>query len=142
VAAIRLIDRKEGGGPWPDIPTSEQIYDYVGVSSSSIHATGAMWETLFIKRAKKSVPNLEFAEVCLVGRCLEKVLQVDIVPATIEGKSNDTRDEAGAITNPPDQQKQEVVLADPHETAVASIKETALVSNLFVQANVDLKSLL
>ena len=66
--------------PWPEAPTSEEIYDYVGGSPSSPHATGAMWETAFLERERKTDSPSELAEVRLMGRCLEKILQVDLVP--------------------------------------------------------------
>jgi hypothetical protein len=65
---------------WPNPPTSKEIYDYVGVSPSSPRATGAMWETAFLERERKTDSPSELAEVRLIGRCLEKILQVDLVP--------------------------------------------------------------
>jgi hypothetical protein len=65
---------------WPDPPTSEEIYDYVGVSPFSPHATGPMWETAFLERERKTDSSSELAEVRLIGRCIEKILQVDLVP--------------------------------------------------------------
>lgn len=75
-------------GLWPEVeedwtkklPLSWQIYDYVGGSPKSVHATGAMWETAFLKRERQTDSPSELAEVRLLGRCLEKILQVDLVP--------------------------------------------------------------
>jgi hypothetical protein len=67
-------------GDWPELPTSKEIYEYVGVSPNSEYATGAMWETAFLERERKTDSPSELAEVRLLGRCLEKILQVDLVP--------------------------------------------------------------
>jgi len=99
---------------WPEdppdwltkLPSSSEIYDYVGASPRSVHATGAMWETAFLERERKTDSASELAEVRLLGRCLEKILQVDLVP----------------------------------EPTIPS--GTALVSNVFSWANVDLKAML
>jgi hypothetical protein len=107
---------------WPLPPQPKDIYQYIGVSPSSSKATGAMWDTIFTERRKKSDSVLDLHEFSLIGRSLEKILQVDIVPAFFSD-AKDTLDKA--IT------KQET-----------EFQETALVSNLFVRPNVDLKSLL
>jgi hypothetical protein len=65
---------------WPELPGSEDIYHYVGVSPLSPRATGAMWETTFLERERKTDSPSEIAEVRLMGRSLEKILQVDVVP--------------------------------------------------------------
>jgi hypothetical protein len=65
-----------------------------------------MWETAFLERERKTDSPSELAEVRLLGRCLEKILQVDLVP-------------------------------EPNIPA-----GTALVSNIFSWANVDLKAML
>lgn len=117
LARIRLYEGdKDGGGKWPEHPTSEEIYDYVGVKPSSPNATGAMWETVFIERRNEMGSIVDLAEVNLVGRSLEKILQVDITPATFHGVTNGARDQAGT--------------------------PTALVSNLFIRPSVGLEALL
>ncbi|ERF69363.1 hypothetical protein EPUS_09270 [Endocarpon pusillum Z07020] len=65
---------------WPKIPTPEEIYNYVAANPSSLGATGNMWETIFLERDLHTDSVSEYTEVSLVGRCLEKILQVDIVP--------------------------------------------------------------
>ena len=83
VSGIELNDRLEKDKfeeDWFKLPTSKEIYDYVGVSPSSRDATGAMWETAFLERERKTDSPSELAEVRLIGRCLEKILQVDLVP--------------------------------------------------------------
>jgi len=107
---------------WPLPPQPKDIYQYIGVSSSSSKATGAMWDTIFIERRKRSDSVLDLHEFSLIGRSLEKILQVDIVPAFFSD-AKDTLDKATT--------KQET-----------EFQETALVSNLFVRPNVDLKALL
>jgi hypothetical protein len=65
---------------WPELPTSKDIYDYIGVDPRSPDAVGAMWETIFLDRERKTDSSSELAEVRLIGRSLEKILQVDLVP--------------------------------------------------------------
>ena len=117
LAAIRLFDEDEsGGGEWPslaELPTSKDLYDHVGVEPSCSQATGEMWKSIFLDQPTKSDPVLDLAEFHLVGRSLEKILQVDILPAKFVDDSEE----------------------DHKEYAT-------LVSNLFVRANIDLKSLL
>jgi hypothetical protein len=108
----------KSSGPWPTpkwektwpLPTPKEIYEYIGVSPSSKKATGAMWDTVLIEQRKKSDTVLEFSDVNLIGRSLEKILQVDVIPVTF----GTTKKQQGK----------------------------ALVSNLFVNANVDLEALL
>jgi hypothetical protein len=130
VAAVRLFEGNEaGGGEWPTMPSSKLIYDYVGIRPSSPMATGAMWESTFLERQGKSdsVCAFDLAEISLIGRSLEKILQVDIVPAIFDDETHD----------PPYQ-----ALRPEGKEAFPSTPETALVSNLFVRQNIDLKSLL
>jgi hypothetical protein len=128
LAAIRLYEGDENGGDrngfgrWPEdleLPTSEELFDHVGVDPDhDIRgiATGAMWESIFLDRRVGPAPVLELAEFNMIGRSLEKILQVDIIPITID--DDDENDEGdGKIY-------------------------AALVSNLFVRENIDLKSLL
>jgi hypothetical protein len=110
----RFLERDWPNGLWPEVeedwtkklPLSWEIYDYIGVSPSSVHATGAMWETAFLERERNPDSPSELVEIRLLGRCLEKILQVDLVP-------------------------------EPNIPA-----GTALVSNIFSWANVDLKAML
>ncbi len=120
LAAIRLFEGdKSGGGRWPqpsELPTSKELYDHLGVNPMRTHATGAKWEGIFLDRrtyGTGSEPVLDLAEFNMIGRSLEKILQVDIIPATF-----DDDDEANRKNY------------------------SALVSNLFVKGNVDLKALL
>jgi hypothetical protein len=110
---------------WPEKyepPTSQDLYKHVGVDPSCFHATGAMWEGIFLDRRKGSEPVLDLTEFNMIGRSLEKILQVDIIPATFfnedEGDGEKYKDKGDGK------------------------KYAALVSNLFVRANIDLKSLL
>lgn len=93
-------------------PSPKEIYDYVGAKSSNYSsATGAMWQTLFLEKAKDTYHVSELSEVNLVARCLEKILQVDIIPASFNS-------------------------GNPTKTSLA------VVSNLFIRAEIDLKALL
>jgi len=117
VAVIRLVDFDDKEHvKWSDTnkpPNSRDLYKHVGVNPSCFHATGAMWERIFLDRRTNSEPVLDLAEFHMIGRSFEKILQVDIIPATF------FNDDEG----------------DGKECA-------ALVSNLFIRANIDLKSLL
>ncbi|RYP70483.1 hypothetical protein DL771_005420 [Monosporascus sp. 5C6A] len=113
LAAFRLQDA-EGDNPWPETPTSEDIYDYIGIKSTSPHATGAMWDTIFLRREAMTSSYSGLSEFKLVGRCLEKVLQVDLVPAAFGEKGKRSYEKNGPL---------------------------ALISNLFLQPNVDLEAL-
>ncbi|KAH7378144.1 hypothetical protein BKA64DRAFT_250626 [Cadophora sp. MPI-SDFR-AT-0126] len=86
MASFRLRDRTEAPG-WPDIPTSEDIYKHIGISSSEPIAVGAMWETIFAQRERLTGRISELSEDRLVARCLEKVLHVDLIPTSF-GKSD------------------------------------------------------
>lgn len=116
LAAIRLFDEDESGGvEWPalaELPNSKELYDHVGVEPTCSKATGEMWKSIFLNQPTKSDPVLDLAEFHLIGRSLEKILQVDILPAKFVDDSEE----------------------DHKEYAT-------LVSNLFVRANIDLKSL-
>jgi hypothetical protein len=95
VAAIRLVewpekdeeldgkDPKEWLSP-PDPPSLEDIYRYVGVSPASLHGVGAMWDTIFLGRDLQTDSVSESTEISLIGRCLEKTLQSDLVPGCME----------------------------------------------------------
>jgi hypothetical protein len=115
LAAFRLVenDEEDGDVKWPKLPTSEDLYQHVGVDPSCFHATGAMWESIFLDRRTEPEPILDLSEFNMIGRSLEKILQVDIIPVTF---------------------------ANDH---MSNGKEYAtLVSNLFVREKVDLNSLL
>jgi hypothetical protein len=117
VAAIRLFeDGEKEGDVWPSLPTSKQFYDHIGINPLDLHATGAMWEGIFLDRRTYSTgsePVLDLAEINMIGRSLEKILQVDIIPATFSDDDEASRE-----------------------------KYSVLVSNLFIKGNVDLRALL
>ncbi|RYO92591.1 hypothetical protein DL764_008113 [Monosporascus ibericus] len=98
---------------WPHCPTSEEIYDHLGLDvQSSKKATGAMWQTIFLERDQTAHYIFQPSEVSLVARCLEKILHVDQVPASVAGVT----------------------------TANGTPACSAIVSNILLQANLDLKS--
>ena len=116
LTAIRLFRGDElGPGKWPELPTSKALYNYVGVNPSSPGATGALWESIFLEGQKQAEPVLDLSEFRMIGRSLEKILQVDIVPATFEGANNEDKD---------------------------GPRFAALVSNLFIRGKIDFNSLL
>ncbi|KAF2257609.1 hypothetical protein CC78DRAFT_206530 [Lojkania enalia] len=83
IAAIRLSDNPlDGQRPWR-IPTPREIYNFVGLSKLRTYrsqATGALWETVFFQRCLVQNSLSRFEEVHLIGRSLERILQVDNVP--------------------------------------------------------------
>lgn len=118
VATIRLFEEQGKNlrnTRWPPTPTSRDLYEDAGVRPSSILATSVMWDSIIRGRGLYADSISEPTEVCLVARCLEKILQVDAVPAMIY---LDERSEA----------KDE--------------RPLAFVSNLFTIPSVDLRSLL
>lgn len=98
------------------LPASDVVYKHIGVDPASRIATGAMWDSIIIQNRDQSAPILDLSDVSLIGRSLEKVLQVDSIPATFNKKQ--------------------------HLQQAENVEETALVSNLFMGANIDLKALL
>ncbi|KAI0120849.1 hypothetical protein F4776DRAFT_655713 [Hypoxylon sp. NC0597] len=113
VAEFRL--RQSGTQPrWPETPTSEQIYGYLGIDQYSKMATGVMWETIFLQREEKSNYFSQLSEVNLIGRCIEKILTVDLVPTTI---------------------REEGCIRFEEESPLA------LISNLFIRPSIDLESM-
>lgn len=120
VAVFSLHDRgdKLEFSPWPSdtndlLLDPQKIYHHLGLCRDCDMATGTMWETAFLEKDEESYAVSELSEVSLVGRCLEKTLQVDLVPVTFDKSGKPEED--GPV---------------------------AIVSNLFLKANVDLKALL
>ncbi|KAI3322814.1 hypothetical protein HD806DRAFT_544829 [Xylariaceae sp. AK1471] len=90
IAAIRLV---QGGdttatGTIPEVPSSEDMHKEVWIEpvrpsrwlETSSQATGVMWETILQWRDLHTDSTSEFIEISLMARCLEKILQVDLVP--------------------------------------------------------------
>jgi len=126
LAAISLFEADDKGNveadPLPraeDLPTSRELYEYVGVDPSHREATGALWDSVFLDLETQPDYVSELAEVNFVGRCLEKILQVDCVPAVLDDL-NET----------------------PSEGSTPAGKEVVLLSNLFLRPNIDLKAVL
>jgi len=93
VAAIRVFEGDIGGASfWPQPPNSKSLYDYIGVNPMSVAATGAMWGNIYTKF--RTEPVLELTEYDLIGRSLEKILQVDIVPASFDDDDEDDESES------------------------------------------------
>ncbi|KAJ4357329.1 uncharacterized protein N0V89_001904 [Didymosphaeria variabile] len=85
VASFCLSESSTSPKPWPAVPpSSEEIFNYVGANPkdklSRKSATGAMWDTIFLKHYLRSNSLSPLAEVHLIGRCLEKIIHVDILP--------------------------------------------------------------
>jgi hypothetical protein len=150
---------------WPELPTSEDIYKYIGASAQSDDATAAMWETIFLEREKKTDSSSDIAEVRLIGRCLEKILHVDTV-LDEHPEYKDKRTQAnpeGSESNPKDQESEPPSVGPPFgsasqqiapdaksqpkraESGITSTKSTlrlALMGNIFHAPNIDLMALL
>ncbi|KLU80931.1 hypothetical protein MAPG_00027 [Magnaporthiopsis poae ATCC 64411] len=135
IAAFRLTDLDPSSSSndcWDKVPTSEEIYRYVNGIPEPSQTSGPppprdaplpMWESIFVNHElprrsvqPKKVP-FALSEVDLVSRCLEKTLQVGFIP-----------------------------VGTPHRTPrngepPEEVQPLALVSNLFISPNVDLKAL-
>ncbi|KAI8634080.1 hypothetical protein F5Y19DRAFT_487609 [Xylariaceae sp. FL1651] len=91
IAAIRLV-QSDDADEEPEIPSSEDMHRDVwvevvrpgSVMESGSQATGAMWETILQWRDLRTDSMSEFTEISLIARCLEKILQVDLVPGIFE----------------------------------------------------------
>jgi hypothetical protein len=122
VAAIRLFEGegelkvRHDWNPLEKLPSSEDMHRHIGVDSSSENATGAMWDTIFAEQQDEWDYVLDFSEVNLVGRTLEKILQVAAIPAPFRNEQ--------------------------FQVGGARLGTTALVSNLFIRPTIDLKSTL
>ncbi|KAJ8133220.1 hypothetical protein O1611_g403 [Lasiodiplodia mahajangana] len=91
IAAIRLIQSVDTRTPGddPKVPSSEDMHEDIWVEpvrpgrvlESNSQATGIMWETILQWRDLHTDPMSEFTEISLMARSLEKILQVDLVPA-------------------------------------------------------------
>ncbi|KAL2067648.1 hypothetical protein VTL71DRAFT_15744 [Oculimacula yallundae] len=140
---------RDSGTPpdWTSVPTSEEIYRYIGISSSEPTATAAMWETIFVQRESATGRISELSEDRLVARCLEKILHVDLVPASF-GKG-DRRQYPSVQLKPdilhtlPCDELEENLTERVNVCLKDGLRSTplALVSNLFLRPNVDLKAL-
>ncbi|KAI0110815.1 hypothetical protein GGR51DRAFT_79405 [Nemania sp. FL0031] len=105
IAAIRLVQNAgtATSDEDPEIPSSEDMHDDVWVEPAKTiyetpksQATGVMWETILQWRDLHTDSMSEFTEISLMARCLEKILQVDLVPG-IYG----TEDKALAVISNP-----------------------------------------
>lgn len=140
IAAFRLFEGSSLPKSWK-IPTSQEIYTYIGADPKvSKDATGMMWETVFRKRYLLSDPISRLPEVHLIGRCLEKILQVDIVPIACRDPPETPSGDASvkSISSPfcakhaPDEPCEKNPLHN----------SSALISNLFILPSLDYRSLL
>ncbi|RYP42700.1 hypothetical protein DL767_000069 [Monosporascus sp. MG133] len=115
IASFRLCEAArapEGVGACviTETPSPDDISEFIGIGPHNVLATAAMWQPIFYERQAKIECISELFEVDLIARCLEKILDVDLVPATFR-------------------------------TVTRASPPLAPVSNLFLNANVDLKSL-
>ena len=113
VAAFRLVDEAapEYSNPMK-IPPHQVIHDFVRFGSSHARGTASMWRSIFSERQEYLDCISEVCEESIVGRCLEKILSVDTVPAVVP------------------------------QGALEPLHHLAIVSNMFLRANVDLKAVL
>lgn len=122
IAVFALFEEHDGFS-WPSsdcqspgkglLLSDQELYAHLGIESNSLLAIGTMWETAFLEKGEDSYAISELSEVSLVGRCLEKTLQVELMPVTFD------KPKGQQVTGP-----------------------MAIISSLFIQANLDLKAIL
>lgn len=116
IAALRL--REEKLAPYPEetwhVPDPQTIYEHICSDAIAGGPTALMWEKIYFYRSLLRQPFSRISDVHLIGRALEKILQVDMVPLKCPTR----------CTHP----------VDTHPSA--------LISNIFVSPAVDYKSLL
>ena len=184
IARYRILELSTDSSPsFPPMPSHTEISEFVRNGPPEAPGTSAMWQYIFDSRQEKMDSISELCEGSVVGRCLEKILDVDIVPATVprQPPSKATSLSSRASSSPsganpsaseatlfpsavpsrsfkatasssnasPSLKAQSELLVDqgtakslgtaPETTPSPSL---ALVSNMFLKANVDLKSLL
>jgi hypothetical protein len=89
-----------------------------------------MWEIIFLEKEQINTGfDSLLSEINLVGRCVEKILQVEMCPVTFPAATSQFND----ATNRVDQ------LVQGHAESEDDRRLVALVSNLFTHPNVDLK---
>lgn len=115
VAAFRLVDVASVAYSNPiEMPPHEAIAEFLRSGPPWAPGTASMWRSVFSWREDSLDYIPELREEHIVGRCLEKILSVDIVPARVKGVGEDL---------------------EPR-------RHLSLVSNMFYRANVDLEALL
>jgi hypothetical protein len=143
IATFRLFEGTSLLSPehaW-DIPTSREIYTYIGADPNvTKDATGSMWDTIFRKRYLLSDPISRLPEIQLIGRCLEKIMQVDIIPIRCrdppEHFTIDSLDNTASSPFCPKHSPDEPCTKNPlHGSSV-------LIRNLFILPSLDYRSLL
>lgn len=145
MAAIRLYEDHEQEEPtkWMPPPSSQDIYEFIGASPSSLKATGALWQTVSNKSLTGTSSGLNIDEASLIGRSLEKILQVDIAPVTFQddvGTKHAGTKECEKGKPLPSSGGQH---SDKERRPTGEVEPSAaLVSNIYIRANVDLKSML
>ncbi|KAK1833618.1 hypothetical protein QBC39DRAFT_302450 [Podospora conica] len=111
VAAFRLVDEASSVYSNPiEMPPHEDVRDFLRSGCPRARGTASMWRSIFSQRQENLECISELCEENIVGRCLEKILSVDVVPASVP-------------------------LEGPKP-----LRHLALVSNMFLRANVDLKA--
>ncbi|RWA10509.1 hypothetical protein EKO27_g4575 [Xylaria grammica] len=90
IAAIRLVYGTDTStdSDYPEAPSSKEMHEDIWVEpvrlervlESNSQATAIMWETILQWRDLNTDSMSEFTEISLMARCLEKILQVDLVP--------------------------------------------------------------
>ncbi|KAK4210373.1 hypothetical protein QBC37DRAFT_322240 [Rhypophila decipiens] len=113
VASFRLFEDSKTQPLTASLPpqtclSPQSISDFVRNGEADAPGTAPLWQATFNERQESMDCVSELCEGSVVGRCLEKILRVDLVPATMP-QSNQ--------------------------------KHFTLVSNMFLKATVDLKSM-
>ena len=124
VAMFRLFHPGRDDPIKPDLPLSHSsISKFVQQGEDDAPGTASMWQSIFNDRQDRMNYVPELCEGNIIGRCLEKILRVDLVPATIwlpqlpkERSNSATKEDAR------------------HES------HFTIVSNMFLKANVEMKT--
>lgn len=90
VTAIRMFDTTGSAHSmpeWPDPPSSEDIFHLVAAGNSNVESTGMMWEIIFRQRYLRPDWISHLHEVNLIARSLERIVEVDIIPAIYSAES-------------------------------------------------------
>jgi len=137
VASIYMYECKNGTTdqsslPSFEPPSSKDLFDHIGAHESSPRATGMLWDSIFLEPPDESEFSWDLAQVSIAARSLEKIVQVDMIPAyfRVDGSEDEVGDREKNAAD--DEAKNEGM-----GTEVA-LEPKALVSNMFVHARNDI----
>lgn len=79
ISTLRFCSSSEAGNAI-ECPDSEDTYKYVGIGQDCDNATDWLWREKLDSGGNKIEFNSYFSEICVAGRCLERVLFVSSLP--------------------------------------------------------------